>query len=313
MFPGLADRPVVAELAAAAVAAGVTGFLCRRAVRPGSAEHRDRWSRRNHADSPVTLREGPALVAGSSAGLVIRALSQPDRRRESLAVAVAVLGSGLVGGYDDLYGSGQAKGFRGHLAALRRGEVTSGMIKIAGVGASSLLGALINTTRINTVKIDTPGRSPRLGDVVVDVVIDTTVSAGTANLINLCDLRPGRAIKAGLVLALKLAALGVSGASGVPGASAGPGSRFAPAGPVLGAACGALPSDLAARSMLGDCGANALGAGLGTAAARSPRPVRVAVLIVVVGLNLISERYSFTALIEANPLLRRLDHLGRAR
>lgn len=310
MVTGLVDRPVMAELAAAAVAAGVTRFFCLRAVRPGSAEHADRWSRRNHAGSPVTLREGPSLVAGASAGLLIRALSQPDRRRQSLAVAVAVLGSGLVGGYDDLYGSGQAKGFRGHFAALRRGQLTSGMIKIAGVGASSLLGALINTVKINPGKIDSPGRPPRLRDVVVDLGIDAVLSAGTANLINLCDLRPGRAIKAGLVLTLKLAAVGLIGGSGVPGAR---GSRFAPAGPLLGAACGALPSDLAGRSMLGDCGANALGAGLGTAAARSPRPVRVAVLIVVVGLNVVSERYSFTALIEANPLLGRIDRLGRPR
>ena len=65
--------------------------------------------------------------------------------------------------------------------------------------------------------------------------------------------------------------------------------------------------------MLGDCGANALGAGLGTAAAGSSRTVRLAVLIVVVALNLVSERYSFTALIEANPLLRRIDRLGRPR
>ena len=84
---------------------------------------------------------------------------------------------------------------------------------------------------------------------------------------------------------------------------------------MLGAAAGSLPSDLAGRSMLGDCGANALGAGVATAAAYTlPRPARIAGLAAVLALNLASERVSFTAVIERTPLLGRLGwaRSGRA-
>ena len=65
--------------------------------------------------------------------------------------------------------------------------------------------------------------------------------------------------------------------------------------------------------MMGDCGANALGAGLATAAADAlPRSFRLVGLGAVVALNLASERVSFTAVIDRTPLLRRLDQLGRA-
>ena len=65
--------------------------------------------------------------------------------------------------------------------------------------------------------------------------------------------------------------------------------------------------------MLGDCGANALGASVATAAvAALPRSVRVVVLTAVVALTLASEKVSFTAVIADHPLLDRLDRLGRA-
>jgi hypothetical protein len=66
--------------------------------------------------------------------------------------------------------------------------------------------------------------------------------------------------------------------------------------------------------MLGDCGANAVGALLGLRLAAVPgRPARARALAVVVGLTLASERVSFTRVIEATPVLRDLDRLGRRR
>ena len=64
--------------------------------------------------------------------------------------------------------------------------------------------------------------------------------------------------------------------------------------------------------MLGDAGANALGALLGVAAAASlPRPARVALLAGIAGLTAASEKVSFTAVIERTPALKWLDMLGR--
>jgi hypothetical protein len=83
---------------------------------------------------------------------------------------------------------------------------------------------------------------------------------------------------------------------------------------VLGAAGAALRDDLAERDMLGDGGANALGAALGTAAVLSaPRGVRLGLLAGVVALTIASERISFSQVIARTPGLRELDALGRRR
>jgi hypothetical protein len=64
--------------------------------------------------------------------------------------------------------------------------------------------------------------------------------------------------------------------------------------------------------MLGDAGANVLGAalGLGVVLACSPG-VRTGVLVAVALLNLASEWISFTKVINATPPLRAFDRLGR--
>ena len=127
-------------------------------------------------------------------------------------------------------------------------------------------------------------------------MINTGLIAGGANLLNLFDLRPGRAIKVALAAG---AALGVTSA-GAAGAAA-----------PVGAALSVLPEDLGERAMLGDAGANALGAMIGVATTSLPRPVRLAVLGGVAGLTLASEKVSFTKVIARTPALNWLDLLGR--
>ncbi len=83
------------------------------------------------------------------------------------------------------------------------------------------------------------------------------------------------------------------------------------AGP-LGAAVGLLPDDLGEQSMLGDTGANTLGALLGTAgAATLSRRGLVAAVIAATAVTVLSERVSFSSVIDANSLLRRVDQWGR--
>jgi hypothetical protein len=162
--------------------------------------------------------------------------------------------------------------------------MTSGAIKVLGVGISAAAAAAL-------VQRSRPG-CPRPVCAVVGGLLDTALIAAIANLINLLDLRPGRAAKVIILLG-----------SGLLGSGA---------APAVGAAAGSLPTDLAGRSMLGDCGANALGAAVGAAAALAlPWRFRLVALTAVAALNLASERVSFTAMIERTPLLRRLDQLGR--
>jgi hypothetical protein len=242
------------------------------------------WARTNHRGEPVTLLEGPAAAAAAAA---VALIGPGLRARSRAGLALAGAGAAAFGGYDDLKGSGDRRGFRGHLGALARGEVTSGAVKLAGIGATGLAaGVLVGS-----------GESAGRGG-AVDVLINAGLTAGGANLLNLFDLRPGRAIKVALAAGT---ALGLSSDA----------AGLAAAAPV-GAALAMLPEDLGERAMLGDSGANALGAMLGAAAAASlPRPARVTVLAAIVGLTAASEVVSFTKVIERTPPLRWLDMLGR--
>ena len=264
----------------ARVATGLVGATAARVALAGLARRppggSTRWSRRNHRGESVTLLEGPAYVLAATTAAAL-APGLPARLR--VAGLLAAVGAGALGTYDDLAGSGDRRGFKGHLGALARGEVTSGAVKILGIGATGLLaGALVR-------------------DHPVDRLLAGVVVAGNANLLNLLDLRPGRALKAGLV---HLPLAGGRHPAGLLAVAA-----TAPAAALL-------PDDLGERTMLGDAGANALGALLGVAAAaRAGRTWLALHAASLVALTIASERVSFTRVIEATPPLRRLDSLGR--
>ena len=261
----------------------------RRDPRAGELE------RINFHGRTVTLAGGPALAARATIGAAFGAPSPAA----AAAAVTAGAASGAVGFYDDVVGNRPeqkaAKGFAGHLGALREGRVTSGLVKVAGVGAAGLAAAalLAADPRVRAHKSRQRGGAVRA---TVDVLLGAGVIAGTANLLNLLDLRPGRALKAGVVLGAPLA-LGRRG-----GVAAG----------TLGASAGLLPADLGEDIMLGDAGANALGALLGVAlAARTGPAGRAVALTVLAGLTAASEKISFTKVIQDTPWLRRADELGR--
>lgn len=277
-------QPVVTALGAAASTALLLRVLRRRP--PGGAA---RWTRTNHAGAPVTLLEGPAYAVGAVCGAL--ATGGPG----AAPAAVAGLGAAAFGALDDLAGDSASKGLRGHLTALASGRVTTGAVKILGLGATGAVAAALADRQ-------RPDRLP-----VLATAVGAGVVAGAANLANLLDLRPGRALKVVLLGAVPLVTGG--GPAGPTGA---PTPAVTTAAVAAGAALGALPGDLAGTSMLGDTGANAAGALLGLALVqRAGLRGRLAALAVLTALTLVSERVSFTAVIEATPGLRELDALGR--
>jgi hypothetical protein len=275
-------RRAVYAAAAGACAAGAARLAYSAMSRrpPGGPKA---WARTNHRGEPVTLLEGPAVAAGAIVGVLAQAglasasgWPGPPGWRRAAAMALGGAGAAAFGAYDDLAGSGDRRGFRGHLGALRHGEVTTGAVKLGGIGATGIISAAL------------VGGSP------ADVILNAGLVAGGANLLNLFDLRPGRAIK-------------VATASGALLGAAGRDSVAAP----LAAGLALLPEDLGERAMLGDAGANALGAMLGASAAGLSRTGRITLLVAIVGITAASEKVSFTKVIARTPALNRLDMLGR--
>jgi len=242
------------------------------------------------------------VAGGIIALLTTRAL--PPRLRAAGVVALA--GAGAVGGYDDLAGSADVRGVRGHLRALARGEVTTGVGKVVGLGATGLVAAALVGQRAGGAGVPGPaGRADPTGFAggppsPTDRLLAATVIAAGANLLNLFDLRPGRALKVALVAGFPALA-----APSTPTARA-----LLLAGP-LGAATALLPDDLGERAMLGDAGANALGALLATASVTGTSRAGLLVRVGALGaLTVASERVSFTRVIAATPPLHWADRLG---
>lgn len=242
--------------------------------------------RTNFSGRSVSLAEGALVVAGT-----VALSARTGRVGDPLALA----GIGALGLIDDLLeprlrraGRPVSKGLRGHLGALRTGHLTTGAAKALGIPLLSLAGAAA-------------GPSPRAGAMVL---VDGALVAGSANLANLLDLRPGRALKVALPSAALLMLAPATSARAESG------NRLAAAALIPSLA--ALPADLREHGMLGDAGANVLGAAVGGAATRLlPAGARITLLAGVVALTLASEKISFSTVIDSTRSLRALDRLGR--
>lgn len=180
----------------------------------------------------------------------------------------------LAGLVDDAAGNHGDRGFRGHFTAAFQGRLTSGAFKVIIILSAGL--SLLAPLELKDLVL--------LGILVLAV-----------NLFNQLDLRPGRALKASLLVFLVF----------VPG-----GSSVAAAGG--GGALGLLAGDLKGRHMLGDSGANLLGALAGLVFIESLGGIWLVLTLIFLLLgNALGEFASLSRLIENNRILNWLDKLGR--
>ncbi len=199
-----------------------------------------------------------------------------------VAVLAAAAAFCLLGLVDDLVEDQGSRGFRGHLTALAGGRLSGGAVKLLG----GVLAALV------IAPLAGPFGRPWYLTLLAAIVI-----ASSANLANLLDLRPGRCLK----VFLPLWVVGWAAAPHLAPWSAG----------LAGAAVAVLPLDLRERGMLGDSGANALGAVVGVLLAAGPAWLLWLAAVVLLALQALSERVSFTRVIEGNRILRAADQFGR--
>ncbi len=242
--------------------------------------------RKNFHGRKVSLLGGLAL--GAVLPVCQAKLAFDQSEAAGARVAVAALGSAAAGFFDDASDQDTknktTKGLRGHFSALKEGRVSPGLIKML---------ALIATAFLAT--------KPRRD--LLDWGAEAGVIAGGANLLNLLDLRPGRA--------LKVAAL-----SGIAGLVPSKHEAYLPRTRRvlvnLGGIAASLPTDLREITMLGDTGANALGAAVAATWVQGrSRGVKLLALAVIAGLTLASEKVSFSKIIETTPALKAFDDLGR--
>jgi UDP-GlcNAc:undecaprenyl-phosphate/decaprenyl-phosphate GlcNAc-1-phosphate transferase len=228
------------------------------------------------------LIAGAALLALVPLTLIARLAAAAVFHPEIVPIALYALGVLLLGLIDDAFGGGQAsRGWRGHGAAIARGQFSTGALKAAGSLGLALLA------------MDQLGLSDGRWLLAAGVLVLAT------NVFNLLDLRPGRSSKAFVLL----------GAALTIGAGVRPlwalGLLAAPA-LVAGA------YDLRERAMLGDTGSNLLGAlaGLWLVLTLSGTGQLIA-LGMLAAITLYGELRSISALIERTPGLRELDSWGR--
>ena len=202
--------------------------------------------------------------------------------------AVLVAGFVFVGALDDAAGRRGGGGFRGHVRKLIHGRLTTGCVKAVIGGATALLACFFY------LRAEAPSLSG--AHLAARVVLGGVLVALTANLVNLLDLRPGRAAKFAFLSFIPLAVWARE--------------LWTPA--LLGGVITIGWADAREQTMMGDLGSNLLGALIGLSLVASLSvPWQIAALLVAATGNALSEKYSFTLVIEGNRVLRAIDRIGR--
>jgi UDP-GlcNAc:undecaprenyl-phosphate GlcNAc-1-phosphate transferase len=246
----------------------------------------------NYRDRELPFPFGVLVLAAALLALIplmlVQVLGSGDVfHPELLSIAVYALGVLALGLLDDTLGESRGgrlarRGWRGHGAAVLRGELSTGALKAVG----SLGLALLAMSWLGLSN----GRW----------LLAAAVLVLTTNAFNLLDLRPGRSAKAFVLLGA-----GLTIGAGSP-------RQLWSLGLFAGPALVAGLYDLRERAMLGDTGANLLGAlaGLWLVLTLSGTGQLIALALLLV-LTVYGEIRSISGLVERTPGLRELDSWGR--
>ncbi len=202
-----------------------------------------------------------------------------------LILSMAFFAESLIGFFDDMVGSRDTLGLKGHFKALLSGRLTTGALK-------AIVGLLISFIM-----------SMFFCSGLFDIIINTLMMALFINLLNLFDLRPGRAIKFYILLILVF---------GINAIFTGNYISFLLMIPLIGSIIGYFPFDLKARCMMGDAGSNVLGISAGIFATfQFGHYEKIVTLLLLVAIHIFTEKYSLSDVIKHNRILSFLDNLGR--
>lgn len=221
----------------------------------------------------------PALLINST--ILLFSNVKPERITNILVLSFGIITMCLVGLMDDTLGNRNDTGLKGHFVKLFKGDLTTGAFK-ALVGG--FVGLFVSVTL---------SKNP------LDIIVGTLVIALATNFMNLLDLRPGRAIKVYLFIVIiclifcskferELMML------------------------ILPAVVAYFYYDLKAMAMMGDAGSNILGVSMGIFIVLAfDIKVKIAVLILLIAIHVLTEFYSLTKIIEKNSILNKIDKFGR--
>ena len=277
------------------VSAAPIAWLLSKAV-PRVFLEKCNLGRTNFEGKQVPTACGVVLLVAVLPTLACAVVSHPHRP-EAVLFAFAAPAFALLGLVDDIWGDRSAGGFKGHLKSLLAGKITTGIIKALFGGAAALGCGFALAFRKGALS-STHGLIERqsLLQNSVEAVLTTALIALCANGLNLLDTRPSRAGSIYMLFSVILLVW----------------SREPPAVAVssalLLAVVAYLPAERRRECMMGDTGANMLGAVLGLHAALILEMWQKAVaLAALVWLHLYSENHSLSAAIEGRPILNRLD------
>ena len=236
--------------------------------------------KQNFKGDPIPIGMGIVFPVGLISTLTLLHLLFP-LKDISLLFSFGVVSMAFLGIIDDLLGNRDTTGLRGHIGKLLRFKLTTGGLKAFMGGVISIFVSLPFSSSFWLL------------------ILNSFILALFTNLINLLDLRPGRALKFFLFYAILLLIF------------SNPDNNYLLIIVII-IALVYFPLDIKSLAMMGDVGSNSLGFVLGFfTISYFASLCKLVVLILLVLTHIFSEKYSITNFIEKNKFLKDLDDLGR--